>query len=82
MGIIWTILIGFVVGTVAKFLVPGREPGGFIVTTILGIAGSWVGGWIFQLLGMSREVGFIGSVIGAIVILLIYNWFNRQKVTS
>ncbi len=78
MGLLWTILIGFLVGTIAKVLVPGKDSGGFIVTTLLGVGGSWVGGWLAGLIGMSPRVGFIGSVIGAVVILLIYRWLKNK----
>jgi uncharacterized membrane protein YeaQ/YmgE (transglycosylase-associated protein family) len=73
MHLIWVILIGFVIGTVAKWLVPGKEPGGFIVTTLLGIGGSWVGSMLSGMLGFGGSVGFIGSVIGAVIILAIYH---------
>lgn len=78
MGLLWTILIGFIVGTVAKLLVSGKEPGGFIITTLLGVGGSVVGSWLFGLLGMNPNVGFIGSVIGAVVILVAYRWLKKQ----
>jgi uncharacterized membrane protein YeaQ/YmgE (transglycosylase-associated protein family) len=78
MGLVWTILIGFLVGTIAKVLVPGKESGGFIVTTLLGIGGSWVGGWLFGLLGTRGPAGFIGSVLGAILILLIHRWWTNR----
>jgi uncharacterized membrane protein YeaQ/YmgE (transglycosylase-associated protein family) len=79
MSIIWTILIGFIIGVVAKFLMPGKDPGGFIITTLLGIAGAWLGGWLFvSVLGMTSSVGFIGSVIGAMILLAIYRAFNRS----
>jgi uncharacterized membrane protein YeaQ/YmgE (transglycosylase-associated protein family) len=73
MGIIWTILIGFLVGVVAKWIMPGEDKGGFIMTTILGIAGSFVGSFVFGLLGFAR-VGFVGSVVGALLIL----WVGRK----
>lgn len=79
MGLLWTILIGFVVGLVAKFLVPGREGGGFIVTTLLGIAGSWVGSWLSGIAGMGSRVGFIGSVVGAVLILLVFGWLKKRS---
>ena len=79
MGILWTILIGFLVGTVAKALVPGKDPGGFIITVLLGVCGSMVGGWLAGLLGMAPRVGFIGSVIGAVVILVVYRWFKGRS---
>jgi uncharacterized membrane protein YeaQ/YmgE (transglycosylase-associated protein family) len=72
MGILWTILIGFVIGVIAKFLMPGRDPGGFIITALLGIAGSWVGGWISGMLGGVGSVGWIGSILGAMLLLWIY----------
>lgn len=77
MGIIWMILIGFVVGVVAKWIMPGEEGGGFIMTTILGIAGSMVGGFLFRLVGLGGNVGFIGSVIGALVILWVVKKLNK-----
>ncbi len=77
MNILWTILIGFVIGVVAKFLMPGKDPGGFIITTILGIAGSFVGAFLAQALGLAPSVGFIGSVIGAMILLFIYRAMNR-----
>ncbi len=79
MGLIWTILIGFCVGLVAKFIVPGREGGGFIMTTLLGIAGSWFGSLLVGMLGRGGPVGFIGSVIGAVLLLVIYNWTRTKK---
>ncbi len=78
MNILWTILIGFVIGVIAKFLMPGRDPGGFIITTLLGIAGSWVGGWISGMLGGVGTVGWIGSVLGAMLLLWIYRMMNKS----
>ncbi len=78
MNILWTILIGFVIGVIAKFLMPGRDPGGFIITTLLGIAGSWVGGWISGMLGGVGTVGWIGSVLGAMLLLWIYRMMNKN----
>ncbi len=78
MHLLWIILIGFLIGTVAKFLVPGNDPAGFIKTTLLGIAGSWVGGWLWGMLGFGG-VGFIGSVIGAIIILVIYHAVRNKS---
>ena len=81
MGIIWTIVIGFLVGVVAKFLMPGKDPGGFIITTVLGIAGAWVGQWLFvSILHLSTSIGFIGSVLGAMLLLLVYRMLNKNKV--
>jgi uncharacterized membrane protein YeaQ/YmgE (transglycosylase-associated protein family) len=77
MGFIWSIIIGFIAGVVAKFLMPGRDPGGFIITTLLGILGAVVATWLGQALGWYRAgegAGFIGAVVGAIILLLIYRW--------
>ena len=81
MGIIWTIIIGFIVGVVAKFLMPGKDPGGFIITTVLGIAGAWVGQWLFvSILHLSTSIGFIGSVLGAMLLLVVYRMLNKNKI--
>jgi uncharacterized membrane protein YeaQ/YmgE (transglycosylase-associated protein family) len=77
MGIIWTIIIGFVAGVIAKFIMPGdNEPSGFILTTILGIVGAFVATFLGQSLGWYRPgegAGLIGAVVGAIVVLLAYS---------
>ena len=81
MGIIWTILIGFVAGVVAKFLHPGKEDLGIVMTALLGIAGSMIATFGGQALGFYRAgqgAGFIGAVIGAIVILFIYMRMKRR----
>lgn len=75
MGIVWTIVLGFVIGVVAKFLHPGKENMGFIMTVVLGIAGSLVAGMLGQFLGWyhaGEGAGFIASVVAAIVLLVIY----------
>lgn len=75
MGIIGTIVIGFIVGVLAKFLHPGKENMGIIMTTVLGIAGSLAASYVGQALGLytaGQGAGFIGAVIGAIVLLVIY----------
>ncbi len=75
MGIIWTILLGLVIGVIAKFLHPGKENMGFIVTVLLGIAGSFLAGVIGQFLGWytaGEGAGFIASVIVAILLLVVY----------
>jgi len=70
MHIIWFLIVGLVVGAIAKLLMPGRDPGGFIVTILLGIAGSLVGGFLFH--GGDTRSGLIGSVVGALILLLLY----------
>lgn len=76
MGIVWMIVVGAVVGALAKFIMPGRDPGGFIVTILLGIAGAWVAGWGGRALGIYHGdggvPGFIAAVIGAVAILAVY----------
>ncbi len=82
MGIIWTILIGFVVGLLAKMLKPGRDPSGFIVTVLIGIAGSLLATYGGQALGLyqaGEAAGFIGSLIGAIILLVIYGLVTRNR---
>jgi uncharacterized membrane protein YeaQ/YmgE (transglycosylase-associated protein family) len=72
--LIW-ILFGLIVGVVAKFLMPGRDPGGFAITIVLGIVGAFVGGFVGRMLGWYRDgdpVGFVMAVLGAIVVLAIY----------
>ncbi len=81
-GFLWAIIIGFVVGALAKLIMPGRDPGGFIVTILLGIGGSVFATWLGRTLGWYRgEEGarFIGSLVGAIIILAIYRMFLRSR---
>jgi uncharacterized membrane protein YeaQ/YmgE (transglycosylase-associated protein family) len=82
MGIIGWILFGLVVGVVGKLLMPGKDPGGFFVTILLGIAGALVGGFLGRFLGLYREndpVGFVMAVIGSIVLLVIYRAAFRRS---
>ena len=82
MAILWTIIIGLLVGVVAKFLMPGKDPGGFIVTILLGIAGSFVAGFLGRAMGWYHEgepAGFILSVVGAIVLLILYRLFFNKR---
>lgn len=75
MGILWTIVLGFVIGVIAKFLHPGKENMGFLMTIVLGIAGSLIAGIVGQFLGWYQAgegAGFIASVIVAILLLFIY----------
>jgi uncharacterized membrane protein YeaQ/YmgE (transglycosylase-associated protein family) len=83
MGILTWILFGLVVGIIAKLLMPGRDPGGFIVTILLGIAGALLGGFIGQSLGWYREgeaAGWIVSILGAVVLLALYRMMVRKRV--
>ena len=82
MHIIWTIIIGFVAGVVAKFVIPGKDPGGFIVTTLIGIAGALLATYLGQAVGWyeaGQSAGFIGAVVGSIILLLLYRLFFRKK---
>jgi len=74
MNFIGWILFGLVIGAIAKFLMPGRDPGGWIVTILLGIAGSFVGGFLATtVMGRAEQTaGWVGSIIGAIVLLFVY----------
>lgn len=79
---IWTIIMGAVIGAVAKLLMPGKDPGGWIITILLGIAGSWVGAFVGQTMGLYHEgepAGFIMSVIGAVLLLFIYRLIVGKK---
>jgi uncharacterized membrane protein YeaQ/YmgE (transglycosylase-associated protein family) len=79
------IIIGLIAGIIAKLIMPGRDPGGFIVTILLGIAGSWLAGVLGRSMGWYQPgegAGLIGSVIGALVILFIYNRLVARRTTT
>jgi uncharacterized membrane protein YeaQ/YmgE (transglycosylase-associated protein family) len=85
MSILWTIIIGFIAGVIAKFIMPGdNEPAGFILTAILGIVGAFVATFLGQALGWYRPgegAGLIGAVVGAIIVLLVYGMVaGRRRV--
>ena len=86
MGIIGTIIIGFVAGLIAKFLMPGpNEPSGFILTTILGIVGAFVATFIGQAIGWygpNQGAGFIGAIVGAVVVLAIYGFVASRRTST
>jgi uncharacterized membrane protein YeaQ/YmgE (transglycosylase-associated protein family) len=84
MGIIWTIIIGFIAGVIAKFIMPGssNEPSGFILTTILGIVGAFVAGYLGQALGWyapGEGAGLIGAIVGAIIVLFVWGFIAKRK---
>ena len=84
MSIIWTILIGFVVGLLAKFVMPGRDPGGFFVTAAIGIIGSLIATYGGKALGIysgEETAGFIGAVVGAIILHILYRLLMRGRST-
>ncbi len=81
-AILWTLVIGLVVGAIAKLLMPGRDPGGCIITILLGIAGAFVAGYLGRVLGWyepGQPAGFIASVVGAMLLLLIYRMFAGKR---
>jgi uncharacterized membrane protein YeaQ/YmgE (transglycosylase-associated protein family) len=84
-GIILTIIIGFVAGVIAKFIMPGpNEPSGFILTTILGIVGAFVASWLGQALGWYRPgegAGLIGAVVGAIIVLFVWGALMGRRAS-
>ena len=83
MGIIWTIIIGFIAGLISKFIMPGNnEPSGFILTTILGIVGAFVATFLGQALGWysaGEGAGLIGAVVGAIIVLFVWGMIARRR---
>ncbi|MDP1881062.1 MAG: GlsB/YeaQ/YmgE family stress response membrane protein [Parachlamydiaceae bacterium] len=85
MTIIWTIIIGFIVGLIARAIMPGKDIMGFIMTTLLGIGGALIARFIGQGLGFYHEgepAGFFMSIFGAIILLLLYQLFRKKDVTQ
>jgi uncharacterized membrane protein YeaQ/YmgE (transglycosylase-associated protein family) len=85
MSLVWTIIIGFVIGVLAKFLTPGRDPGGFVITALIGIVGSLIATYGGQALGIyqvGEPAGFVGSLVGAIILLVIYHLLRRTPTTT
>jgi uncharacterized membrane protein YeaQ/YmgE (transglycosylase-associated protein family) len=82
-GIIWTIIIGFIAGVIAKFITPGRnEPSGFILTVILGIVGAFLATYLGQAIGWYRAgegAGLIGAIVGAVIVLLIWGLVSGRR---
>ena len=84
-GILGWIVFGLIVGAIAKLLMPGRDPGGIIVTILLGIAGAVVGGWMGRVFGLYREgdgAGFFMALIGSVLLLALYRVVARRRTTS
>lgn len=82
-SLLWTAIIGLVVGALAKLIMPGKDPGGILVTMIIGIAGSFIGTFLGRLVGHYQEgqsAGFIMSLVGAIILLAIYHFFKRRQI--
>jgi uncharacterized membrane protein YeaQ/YmgE (transglycosylase-associated protein family) len=86
MGILWTLIIGLVVGAIAKLIMPGKDPGGIIVTMLIGVAGALLAGFLGRALGWYSEAGtgpgIIASIIGAIVLLFLYRLFTGRRGTT
>jgi uncharacterized membrane protein YeaQ/YmgE (transglycosylase-associated protein family) len=85
MSIIWTLIIGLVAGALAKLLMPGRDPGGFIITMALGVAGAFLATWLGQAVGWYQAgegAGFIGAVVGAVILLVIYRIVVGRRSTA
>ena len=85
-GLIGALVIGLIVGAIARLIVPGKEPGGCLLTMVIGIAGSFVAFYLGKLLGLTsghpdslRPVGFIPSLIGAVILLAIYHFIRRRN---
>jgi uncharacterized membrane protein YeaQ/YmgE (transglycosylase-associated protein family) len=80
MHILWTLLIGLLAGIVAKFLTPGRDPGGCIITMLLGVAGAFLATYLGQMIGWykaGQTAGFLGAVVGAVILLVAYHIIRR-----
>ena len=77
MDLIVTLIVGLIVGAIAKFLMPGNDPGGWIMTIALGISGAFVGTSIAGALGRAQPVGWIGSVLGAMLLLFVYRLVKK-----
>ena len=84
MHLLWTALIGLVVGALAKFIMPGKDPGGIIVTMLIGIAGSFLGTWLGRMVGHYQEgesAGFLMSLVGGLILLGIYHLYRRSTAS-
>jgi uncharacterized membrane protein YeaQ/YmgE (transglycosylase-associated protein family) len=85
LSLLWTALIGLVVGAIAKFIMPGKDPGGIFVTMIIGIAGSFLGTWLGRAIGHyepGQSAGFLMSLVGALILLGIYHLIRRSSSTT
>jgi uncharacterized membrane protein YeaQ/YmgE (transglycosylase-associated protein family) len=85
LNLLWTIVIGFLAGVVAKFVLPGKDPGGFLITTALGVVGAVVATFLGRLIGWYQEgesAGFIAAVVGAVIILLVYRVIKRKQAAA
>jgi uncharacterized membrane protein YeaQ/YmgE (transglycosylase-associated protein family) len=84
MHLLWTALIGLIVGAIAKLIMPGKDPGGIWITMLIGIAGSFIGTWIGRMVGHygdNDSAGFLMSLVGALILLGIYHLIRRARST-
>lgn len=84
LSLLWTALIGLVVGAIAKLIMPGKDPGGIWITMLIGIAGSFLGTWIGRMVGHYQEgqsAGFLMSLVGALILLGIYHFYKRSTAS-
>lgn len=84
MGILSWIIMGLIVGALAKFIMPGKDPGGIIITILIGIAGAFLGGYIGSLVGLGKVTGFnfmsiLLAIIGALILLFVYRLFKKKR---
>jgi uncharacterized membrane protein YeaQ/YmgE (transglycosylase-associated protein family) len=82
MHLLWTAIIGLVVGALAKFIMPGKDPGGIFITMLIGIAGAFLGTWIGRAIGHyqpNQSAGFLMSLLGALILLGIYHLIRRSR---
>jgi uncharacterized membrane protein YeaQ/YmgE (transglycosylase-associated protein family) len=86
MGFLWTLIIGLVVGAIAKLIMPGRDPGGIIVTMLIGVAGALLAGFLGRALGWytnpGEGPGIIAAIIGALILLFLYRMFTGRRGTT
>jgi uncharacterized membrane protein YeaQ/YmgE (transglycosylase-associated protein family) len=83
--ILWTALIGLIVGALAKLIIPGKDPGGIFITMLIGIAGSFLGTWLGRVIGHyqpDQSAGFLMSLVGALILLGIYHMIKRGQATT
>jgi uncharacterized membrane protein YeaQ/YmgE (transglycosylase-associated protein family) len=84
MHFLWMLIIGLVIGAIAKFIMPGKDPGGIIVTMLIGIVGALIAGFLGRAVGWYHEgepAGFIASIVGAILLLIVYRMIVGRRIT-
>jgi uncharacterized membrane protein YeaQ/YmgE (transglycosylase-associated protein family) len=81
MEFLWMLIIGLIAGAIAKLIMPGKDPGGIIITMLLGVAGAFLGGFLFRALGIGGggAAGLIGAIVGALILLALYRLFTRRR---